>query len=116
MRIGSSCSDCWNAWALPWNEPCSVAGAPSSWRARCTASVAAPSETPCARLNDRVAAGNCPWCWIERLRVRLVSTLTRLDSGTGLPVRGETRKTALNSSGPTCRSGGASMMTRYALS
>ncbi len=36
---------------------------------------------------------------MDRLRVLVVSTLTRLESGTGLPVRGETRKTALKSFG-----------------
>ncbi len=29
IRIGSSASDCWKACAVPWNEPLSVAGAPS---------------------------------------------------------------------------------------
>ncbi len=47
-----------------------------------------------------VEAGNWPWCEIDRLRVFAVSTFTRLESGTGLPVRGETRYTALKSSGP----------------
>jgi hypothetical protein len=26
-RIGSLASDAWNAWAVPWNEPVSEAGA-----------------------------------------------------------------------------------------
>ena len=66
-------------------------GAPSLSRASSHRWVAWPSETPGARLNDRVAAGNWPWWLIVRLLVALGSTLTNSDSGTVLPVSGESR-------------------------
>ena len=50
----------WHDWAgrsAPAFE-LSVAGAPRSTMAFCTASVAWPSATPCARLNEMVIAGN----------------------------------------------------------
>ena len=91
MSTGSSDSDCWKAWAVPWNAPVRAAGAPS--RARCwsTIWVAWPSDTPDARLKDMVAAGNWLWWLMVRLLEPWGSTLTNCDSGTVFPVRGESR-------------------------
>ena len=46
ISSGTVPSDCWNACAVPWKLELSVAGAPSSTIAFCTASVACPSATP----------------------------------------------------------------------
>ncbi len=76
---------------MPWNEPVTVGGAPRSSRAFSTAWVAWPRETPGARLNDRVAAGNWLWWLIDSELRALGFTLTSSDSGTGFWVSGEIR-------------------------
>ena len=50
----------WKACAVPWKLELSVAGTPSWAMAPCTALVAWPSATPCARLKLMVIAGNWP--------------------------------------------------------
>src|SRR6202043_1319868 len=98
IRIGSLDSDSWNAAAVPWNEPVMVRGAPSWSRRFCTIWVAWPSDTPGARLNEMVVAGNSLWWLMVRLAVALGSTLTNSDSGTVLPVSGDSTRTVLNTS------------------
>ena len=56
---------------------------------RCACSmmrVASPSETPCARLNDKVIAGNKPW-WFTLSGVLDGPNFANADSGTVAPVR-----------------------------
>ena len=50
----------WNASAAPWKLVCTLAGICSACCAALMALTAAPSEAPGARLNEMVAAGNCP--------------------------------------------------------
>src|SRR5580704_9494701 len=57
INSGTVPSDCWKACAVPWKLELSVAGAPRSAMAFCTASVACPSATPWARLKLIVIAG-----------------------------------------------------------
>ncbi len=52
--------DCWNAWAVPWNDPCAVCGRLSS---RCVCWItltASESAMPGSRLNEIVTDGSCP--------------------------------------------------------
>src|SRR5512143_4059759 len=56
----SVASEARNALAAPWKRICTDAGTPSSRSVPSIARTASPSETPRARLNDTVAAGNWP--------------------------------------------------------
>ena len=77
-------SDAWKACAVPWKLPWMRGGRPSARVAASTAATASPSETPGARLNDSVTAGNCPWWLIESGAVVSVTRVTAR-SGTGPP-------------------------------
>ena len=57
--------DCSNTRAVPWKLPWIVVGTPIRTSSCITASRAWESETPSARLNDTVVAGNVPWCATE---------------------------------------------------
>ena len=60
IRIGVDDKDDWKAWALPWNDPCSVCGTFSSSCNAWIFATASPSETPGETLNDSVTEGNWP--------------------------------------------------------
>ena len=51
-------SDARNASAAPWNWVLMPPGKPISCSTRSITATASPSDTPGARLNDRVTAGN----------------------------------------------------------
>ena len=89
ISSGTVLSDCWNACAVPWKLELRVAGTPSSAIAFCTASVAWPSATPCARLKLMVTAGNWPWWLIESGRTGTLVHVANVDSGTWSPVIGD---------------------------
>ncbi len=74
---------------MPWKLPVRVGGAPICSRAWSTSTVAWPSDTPGARLNDRVAAGNWPWWLMVTLAVELGSIRQNRLSGTVLLVSGD---------------------------
>ena len=57
-RSPSPCCDAWNACAVPANRPSMVARQRLRARARSPWSIAAPSETPGARLNEIVTDGH----------------------------------------------------------
>src|SRR4051794_6588923 len=55
------CTDCWNAWAAPWNVVVTVDGKVAA-AVVFTASTASPSANPGFRLNEIVTEGSCPVC------------------------------------------------------
>ncbi len=58
---GRVASDAWKTWAVPWKLPMTLSGIRISRATFSMISVAWPSATPGARLNDSVTAGNWPW-------------------------------------------------------
>ncbi|MNN56173.1 hypothetical protein D3C81_1710900 [compost metagenome] len=74
-------SEARNASAAPWNWLTMASGRPISCCTCSMAATAAPSETPGARLNDRVTAGNWPM-WLTSSAAGRSSMRTSEDSGT----------------------------------
>ena len=62
-----------------------LAGRPISTSARLIAVTASLSETPSARLNESVVAGNCPWCGSEIGVIPCVKCV-KVDKGTSVPL------------------------------
>src|SRR5260370_13052381 len=89
IRSGTVPSDCWNACAVPWKLELSVAGEPRSAIAFCTAPVACPKPTPCARLKLIVIAGNWPSRLIDSEPTGTVVQVANVDNGTLSPVAGD---------------------------
>ena len=67
-----------------WNAVCTLNGMCRSLCTFSTASVAAPSEAPAARLNETVTTGNCPWWFTDSGDVRFSKWVKAL-SGTAPP-------------------------------
>ena len=74
-------SDDWNAAAVPWNAVMKLSGRPASASCCWMASMAAPSETPGAVLNEMVVAGNWPK-WVITSGPDFCSRCEIADSGT----------------------------------
>ncbi len=85
-RISSSVldSDARNASAAPWNWLWMPAGMPMSRCTRSMTSTASPSDTPLARLNDMVTAGNWPM-WLTTSAAARSSMRASEASGTCWP-------------------------------
>src|SRR5215472_15772377 len=62
-----------------------LAGSPAASLARFTASTAAPSDEPGARLKESVTTGNWPW-WLTVIGADWKSTWVNAESGTCPPV------------------------------
>ncbi|MCY1305355.1 hypothetical protein D9M70_551530 [compost metagenome] len=77
-------SEARNASAAPWKRLCTPSGMPISCWVRSITATASPSDTPSARLNDRLTAGNWPM-WLITSSALRSSTWARLDSGTWPP-------------------------------
>ena len=55
----------WKPRAVPWNEPYTLAGMPIFAIVSWIAADASESETLSGRLNEMVAAANCPWWFTD---------------------------------------------------
>ena len=77
-------SEASNAIAAPWNWVRMSDGIFNSASTWFTKSTASPNDTPSAKSNEMVLAGNCPR-WFTAKWVRRSSTVAMLDSGTGVP-------------------------------
>ncbi len=79
---------------------------------RCAASMASmawPSDTPGARLNDSVTHGNCPW-WLTDSGS--VPGVARAMARSGTMPDAPRTYTRSSDSGPRCIDGGTSRITR----
>ena len=85
IRSGSFTSEARKAWAVPWKLAWMLAGMRISRSTSSIARTAPPSETPGARLNDSVVAGNCPW-WLIASGTATVSARVNAVSGTSSPL------------------------------
>ncbi len=97
--------------AAPWKRDSMLAGRPISVSAASIAVTASPSDTPGARLNEIVVAGNWPM-WLRSSALGRSSTRAMPASGTGSPLAELTRMRP-NASGPSWNCGSASSTTRY---
>src|SRR5207245_10037551 len=111
VRSGAFARDARNARAAPWNPVWMLTGSPISRCTRSMAVTAAPSETPGARLNDTVTAGNWPW-WLIASAVARSSIAAMVESGTWPPAA-DFRYTRVSLDGSTRNSGDTSRTTRY---
>src|SRR5579871_6326759 len=107
-------SPCWNARAVPWNEPCTPLGTPSLAIASSIATCACDSDTPSGKLNEIVDAANCPW-WLTASGVLVGPQCANAVSGTDLPSDVCTYVCA-SASGLCQYSGATSITTLYWLS
>ena len=83
---GSPASEVRNACAVPWKVPSTEAGRPSPCSIRSICATASPRDAPRARLNEIVTAGNWLWWLLASGATGTVSSLTRVDSGTAVPL------------------------------
>ncbi len=88
---GSLASDSLNACAVPAKSAWTLGGMPMRACAASMALTASPSDSPAARLNEIVTAGNWPWWLIASGAVVVVSCTIAL-SGTGAPVGVRTKR------------------------
>ncbi len=104
-------SDALKASAAPWKVVCIEIGRPISCSTCLILSTAWPSDAPCARLNEIVAAGNWPWWLITSGPVR---SLMRANAPSGTwPPDDEGSRSSATACGLSRNSGIASSTTRY---